>query len=274
MAATYSGWKPRSWHQLNVLGQRAPNRPQLRWVDRVLFVWLYRCCPRILDAITIVRPETVVRWHRMGLPIGDGSPVRSEAASGSPGGYAPSVQQALSARSCGGLAAAWARGVQAGSPARRDCVLGGSAASVGKAECTKQDVESFRSELTSSGYDCARGRARRCPNRNSGQPERPKAPPQLQELEAAGRELGVTVVVADAHSPDDLDSAFRTLAAHRIDVMVGFKPRCCSASAKELHRSPPRHGSCRLSGTCRRRRADQLWSRSSRVLSPRRLLCA
>ena len=25
------------------------------------------CCPRILDAITIVRPETVVRWHRMGF---------------------------------------------------------------------------------------------------------------------------------------------------------------------------------------------------------------
>jgi putative ABC transport system substrate-binding protein len=48
----------------------------------------------------------------------------------------------------------------------------------------------------------------------------PKAPPQLQELEAAGRELGVTVVVADAHSPDDLDSAFRTLAANRIDVIV------------------------------------------------------
>jgi hypothetical protein len=50
-------------HQLNVLGQRAPHRPHLRWVDRVLFVWLYRRCPRILDAITIVRPETVVRWH-------------------------------------------------------------------------------------------------------------------------------------------------------------------------------------------------------------------
>jgi transposase InsO family protein len=54
-------------HQLNVLGQRAPHRPHLRWVDRVLFVLLYRCCPRILDAITIVRPETVVRWHRMGF---------------------------------------------------------------------------------------------------------------------------------------------------------------------------------------------------------------
>jgi hypothetical protein len=44
-------------HQLNVLGQRAPNRPHLRWVDRVLFIWR---CPRILDAITMVRPETVV----------------------------------------------------------------------------------------------------------------------------------------------------------------------------------------------------------------------
>jgi len=55
-------------HQLNVLRQRAPRRGlHLRWVDRVLFIWLYRRCPRILDAITIVRPETVVRWHRRGF---------------------------------------------------------------------------------------------------------------------------------------------------------------------------------------------------------------
>src|SRR5213082_2310815 len=54
-------------HQLNVLQQRAPRRLYLRWVDRALFIWLYRRCPRILDAITIVRPETVVRWHRMGF---------------------------------------------------------------------------------------------------------------------------------------------------------------------------------------------------------------
>jgi hypothetical protein len=39
----------------------------LRWVDRALFIWLYRRCPRILDAITILRPETVVRWHRKGF---------------------------------------------------------------------------------------------------------------------------------------------------------------------------------------------------------------
>jgi hypothetical protein len=55
-------------HQLNILQQRAPRRRvHLRWVDRALFVWLYRRCPRILDAITAVRPETVLRWHRMGF---------------------------------------------------------------------------------------------------------------------------------------------------------------------------------------------------------------
>src|SRR5256884_8849788 len=54
-------------HQLNVLRQRAPRRPHLRWTDRALFIWLYRRCPRILHAITIVSPETVLRWHRMGF---------------------------------------------------------------------------------------------------------------------------------------------------------------------------------------------------------------
>jgi hypothetical protein len=55
-------------HQLNVLQQRTPRRRlHLRWVDRSLFIWLYRRYPRILDALSIFRPETVVRWHRKGL---------------------------------------------------------------------------------------------------------------------------------------------------------------------------------------------------------------
>jgi len=54
-------------HQLNVLQQRAPHRLCLTWIDRALFVWLYRGYPRILDAITILRPETIVRWHRKGF---------------------------------------------------------------------------------------------------------------------------------------------------------------------------------------------------------------
>ena len=55
-------------HLLNVLQQRTPRRRlHLRWIDRALFIWVYRHYPRILDAITIVRPETVVRWHRKDL---------------------------------------------------------------------------------------------------------------------------------------------------------------------------------------------------------------
>ena len=54
-------------HQLNVLQQRAPRRLHLHWADRALFIWLYRRCPRILDAVTIVKPEAVVRWHHMGF---------------------------------------------------------------------------------------------------------------------------------------------------------------------------------------------------------------
>jgi hypothetical protein len=55
-------------HQLNILQQRTPRRrPHLRWIDRALFVWLYRRYPRILNALSIVRPETVVCWHRKGF---------------------------------------------------------------------------------------------------------------------------------------------------------------------------------------------------------------
>jgi putative tryptophan/tyrosine transport system substrate-binding protein len=48
----------------------------------------------------------------------------------------------------------------------------------------------------------------------------PKAPPQLQELEAAGQELGVKVAVADVRAPDGLDSAFQVLAEQRVDVLI------------------------------------------------------
>jgi len=39
----------------------------LRWVDRALFIWLYRRSPRILDAITIIRPETILRLASKGF---------------------------------------------------------------------------------------------------------------------------------------------------------------------------------------------------------------
>jgi hypothetical protein len=56
-------------HQLNVLRQRFPSRPRLSAADRLLFVWLYRLFPSALNVITIVQPETIIRWHRMGFRL-------------------------------------------------------------------------------------------------------------------------------------------------------------------------------------------------------------
>src|SRR5450759_3005496 len=50
--------------QINVLRRRAPKRPHLNNTDRFLYVWLYHWFPSVLGAIAIVRPETIIRWHR------------------------------------------------------------------------------------------------------------------------------------------------------------------------------------------------------------------
>jgi hypothetical protein len=50
--------------QLIVLSRKSQARVRLWNTDRLLFVWLYRLFPSILDAVTIVKPETVIRWHR------------------------------------------------------------------------------------------------------------------------------------------------------------------------------------------------------------------
>ena len=54
-------------HQLNVLRRKAPKRLKLSNGDRALFIWLYRLFPRVAGAITIIRPETVISWHRTGF---------------------------------------------------------------------------------------------------------------------------------------------------------------------------------------------------------------
>ncbi len=54
-------------HQLNVLRRAAPRRVALTNLDRGLFVASYRAWPGILRAVTILRPETIVRWHRQGF---------------------------------------------------------------------------------------------------------------------------------------------------------------------------------------------------------------
>jgi hypothetical protein len=53
--------------QLIVLHRQHPKRVRLWNIDRLLLVWLYRLYPSLLDAIIIVQPETMIRWHRRGF---------------------------------------------------------------------------------------------------------------------------------------------------------------------------------------------------------------
>src|SRR5258707_15681984 len=54
-------------HQLNVLRRKSPQRLTFSSIDRLVFAGLYRLAPGVLDALKIVRPETVIRWHRAGF---------------------------------------------------------------------------------------------------------------------------------------------------------------------------------------------------------------
>src|ERR1700674_2200837 len=54
-------------HQLIVLRRKVRGRAQLTNGDRRFFIQLYRWFPSVLQALTIIRPETLVRWHRAGF---------------------------------------------------------------------------------------------------------------------------------------------------------------------------------------------------------------
>ncbi len=49
--------------QVIILSRKSPSRVRLRNIDQLIFVWLYRCFPAILNAITVIKPETVIRWQ-------------------------------------------------------------------------------------------------------------------------------------------------------------------------------------------------------------------
>ena len=55
--------------QLLVLRRSAPRRLKFRNTDRLIFVWLYRLFPSLLDAAIVFKPETLVRWHRGGFRL-------------------------------------------------------------------------------------------------------------------------------------------------------------------------------------------------------------
>ena len=56
-------------HQVSVLRRQHKGRLRLFATDRLLWVWLYRIWPRCLDATVLVKPATVIQWHRKGFRL-------------------------------------------------------------------------------------------------------------------------------------------------------------------------------------------------------------
>jgi hypothetical protein len=74
LAVLASPFKPKLWleaentvrRQLIVLGRRLHGRVRLTNNNRWFLIQLYRWFPSILKVLTIIRPKTLVRWHRVG----------------------------------------------------------------------------------------------------------------------------------------------------------------------------------------------------------------
>jgi len=56
-------------HQLGVLQRSAKKRPRLTAADRCLWVWLSGVWRGWRSALVIVKPETVIAWHRKGFRL-------------------------------------------------------------------------------------------------------------------------------------------------------------------------------------------------------------
>src|SRR6267154_4812476 len=55
-------------HQLGVL-RRSVKRPELTSADRLLWAWLCEVWSDWRSALVIVKPETVIAWHRKGFRL-------------------------------------------------------------------------------------------------------------------------------------------------------------------------------------------------------------
>jgi len=53
-------------HQLHVLERSRPRRVRLTQSDRLLWVWISHVWRAWREAVVIVKPETVIAWHRRG----------------------------------------------------------------------------------------------------------------------------------------------------------------------------------------------------------------
>jgi putative transposase len=56
-------------HQVTVLRRQRPGQPRLFSTDRLLWVWLFRIWPQVLNTMVVVKPATVAQWHRKGFRL-------------------------------------------------------------------------------------------------------------------------------------------------------------------------------------------------------------
>ena len=54
-------------HQIHIQRRHLPKRQTFNLLDRLIFTGLYRLVPKVLNALAILKPETVIKWHRAGF---------------------------------------------------------------------------------------------------------------------------------------------------------------------------------------------------------------
>ena len=54
-------------HQINIQQRHLRKRQTFSVTDRLIFAGLYRLWPSVLNALAIVKPDTVIKWHRAGF---------------------------------------------------------------------------------------------------------------------------------------------------------------------------------------------------------------
>ena len=54
-------------HQLSILQHRRKLQPHITRADRFIWSWLYQTYPRAIHWMRLVKPETVIEWHRRGF---------------------------------------------------------------------------------------------------------------------------------------------------------------------------------------------------------------
>ncbi len=54
-------------HQMTVLRRQRTGQLRRFSADRLLWVWLYRIWPQAVNTLVLVKPATVIQWHRLGF---------------------------------------------------------------------------------------------------------------------------------------------------------------------------------------------------------------